>query len=107
MPETLVWCTCSVCSLSKDGGSWKLKSARTRHRRRDRRNVRSPSNDLELQNNIQNQAAYGFYQETFEPELYNLENDGIDEFENGLDCDDEFEGVDEFENGLDRNDEFE
>ncbi|CAG8829209.1 4022_t:CDS:2, partial [Racocetra persica] len=92
-------------------------------------------NDLELQNNIQNQAAYGFYQKTFEPELYNLENDGEfedwsgnnnrlgnvnglenrfecanefeNEFENGLDCDDEFEGIDEFENGLDCDDEFE
>ncbi|CAG8681989.1 13314_t:CDS:2 [Dentiscutata erythropus] len=123
MPKTLVWCTCSICSLSKDGSLWKLKSARTRHHKRDRRNKRSPSDELELQNTIQNQATYGFYQGTFEPELNNLENDNefgegsrnnnrlenvnrlengfeyANEFENGLDYNNEFEGINESENG--------
>ncbi|CAG8826831.1 19974_t:CDS:2, partial [Racocetra persica] len=59
-------------------------------------------------------------QGTFEPELYNLENNGelkkgwtvminskvLMNLKNGLDCDNEFEDVDEFKNRLDHDNEF-
>ncbi|PKY53131.1 hypothetical protein RhiirA4_471179 [Rhizophagus irregularis] len=28
MPENLVWCTCQICSLEKEGGSWKSKGSK-------------------------------------------------------------------------------
>ncbi|CAG8507567.1 3644_t:CDS:2, partial [Scutellospora calospora] len=109
MPESLVCCTCSICSLNDDGGSWKLKSARVRHQKRDKRNELSPNNDSELQesiqDSIQNQELYSCYQETFEPELYNLEN--ISEFEKGLENNYRLESVDQFENALGNHNNFE
>ncbi|CAG8685339.1 hypothetical protein RIR_jg2402.t1 [Rhizophagus irregularis DAOM 181602=DAOM 197198] len=52
MPENLVWCTCQIYSLEKEGSSWESKIARTRHRQRDRRNIQGP-NDLQ-DDHIQN-----------------------------------------------------
>ncbi|CAG8621858.1 16628_t:CDS:2, partial [Cetraspora pellucida] len=80
MPETLVWCTCSICSLNDDGGSWKLKSARK-------------------------QDSCNFYQETFEHELYNIEY--VSEFDNELRNNDRLKSTNKFEDWSGKNNEFE
>ncbi|CAG8570794.1 871_t:CDS:2 [Cetraspora pellucida] len=86
MPETLVWCTCSICLLNDDGGSWKLKSARVRHRNCDKRNALSSN-------------------KTFEHELYNIEY--VSEFDNELRNNDRLKSTNKFENWLGKNNEFE
>ena len=69
MPGNLVWCTCQICSLEKEGGSWRSKSAR---RQRDRRNIQGPN---DLQDDIQNPVIintslpHEFYQQPPEFDL--------------------------------------
>ncbi|CAG8504039.1 5180_t:CDS:2 [Racocetra fulgida] len=105
MPETLVWCTCSICLLNDDGGSWKLKSARVRHRNHDKRNALSPNSDSKMQSSIQKQDSCDFYQETFEHKLYNIEY--VSEFDNESRNNDRLESTNKFEDGLGKNNEFE
>ncbi|CAG8736279.1 2411_t:CDS:2 [Dentiscutata erythropus] len=105
MSETLVWCTCSICSLNDDSGSWKLKSTRVRHQNRDKRNALSPNSDLELQSSIQKQDSCDFYQETFKHELHNIEY--VSEFDNKLRNNNRLESTNKFEDGLEKNNEFE